>query len=67
MLFRAERVFFLYRCSGGFYRKYTGRSPQDRYIVDDVEVHDDINWCKVNILVSEKVFERLYENLRAYL
>ncbi|MEN3185789.1 MAG: phosphoenolpyruvate carboxykinase (ATP) [Atribacterota bacterium] len=47
--------------------KYTGRSPQDRYIVDDSEVHDRIDWGKVNIPVSEEIFERLYANLCAYL
>jgi phosphoenolpyruvate carboxykinase (ATP) len=46
--------------------KYTGRSPQDRYIVDSAEVHDHIDWGKINIPVSEEVFERLYENLGAY-
>ncbi|MGQ9748077.1 MAG: phosphoenolpyruvate carboxykinase (ATP), partial [Candidatus Caldatribacteriaceae bacterium] len=49
-----------------FTGKYTGRSPQDRYIVDNAEVHDHINWGKINIPVSEEVFERLYKNLCAY-
>lgn len=49
-----------------FTGKYTGRSPQDRYIVDNAEVHNHIDWGKINIPISEEVFERLYENLCAY-
>ena len=32
--------------------KFTGRSPDDRYIVDDEETHDMIDWGKVNHPIS---------------
>jgi phosphoenolpyruvate carboxykinase (ATP) len=28
--------------------KYTGRSPDDKFIVDTDNVHDHISWCDVN-------------------
>ena len=29
--------------------KYTGRSPNDKFIVDSAGVHDEIAWGKVNV------------------
>lgn len=46
--------------------KYTGRSPKDRFIVDNKEIHNDINWGSTNIAISEENFERLYARLLAY-
>ena len=28
--------------------KFTGRSPDDRYIVDDETTHNNIDWGKIN-------------------
>jgi len=36
--------------------KYTGRSPQDRYIVDSPGVHAAIDWGAVNIPMRSEVF-----------
>ena len=47
--------------------KYTGRSPDDRFIVDEPEFHDSIDWGKVNKPVSEAMFDRLKKGLTAYL
>lgn len=47
--------------------KYTGRSPYDRFIVDTEEVHDDINWGKVNLPIKDEIFNNIYARLTAYL
>lgn len=47
--------------------KYTGRSPDDRYIVDLPEIHDDIDWGKVNMPISAEKYESIYSRLTAYL
>lgn len=47
--------------------KYTGRSPLDRFIVDEPEFHDNIDWGKVNMPISEEKFERIYKGMTAYL
>ncbi len=39
--------------------KYTGRSPNDRYIVDRPSVQDEIDWGPVNIPMSPETFEGL--------
>ena len=47
--------------------KYTGRSPQDRFIVDTASVHNEISWGSVNKPVSEEVFDSLLGKLQSYL
>lgn len=47
--------------------KFTGRSPKDKYIVDQPAVHDDIDWGKINQPVSQEVFDGLYAKTVAYL
>ncbi|MFQ6674323.1 MAG: phosphoenolpyruvate carboxykinase (ATP), partial [Fidelibacterota bacterium] len=39
--------------------KYTGRSPRDRFIVDEPPVSENIWWGPVNRPVSEEVFDTL--------
>lgn len=46
--------------------KYTGRSPNDRFIVDEPLVHEHINWSKGNKGISSEVFEKLFEKAMAY-
>ncbi|MDN3451731.1 phosphoenolpyruvate carboxykinase (ATP) [Planococcus sp. APC 3906] len=40
--------------------KYTGRSPKDKYIVDEPISKDKIDWGSVNRPISSEVFENLY-------
>ncbi len=47
--------------------KYTGRSPNDRFIVDTKAVHDEINWGKINIPISEENFDKLYKKIASYM
>lgn len=46
--------------------KYTGRSPNDKFIVDSSGVHEDIDWGKVNKPISQEKFDALYEKIIAY-
>lgn len=41
----------------------TGRSPNDKYIVDTPSVHDKIAWGKVNRPVSEEKFDMVYDQI----
>ncbi|MTI89103.1 MAG: phosphoenolpyruvate carboxykinase (ATP) [Balneolaceae bacterium] len=47
--------------------KYTGRSPQDKFIVDQPSIHDDIDWGDINQPISEEVFDNLFEKTVDYL
>ncbi len=47
--------------------KYTGRSANDRFVVDLPEIHDDIDWGKVNVPISEEKFDRIYKGITSYL
>ena len=47
--------------------KYTGRSPDDKYIVDSPEVHNDIDWGSVNRPMKQEVFDSIYSKVLAYL
>ena len=47
--------------------KYTGRSPEDRYIVDDSETHANIDWGKVNHPFPEDKFDKLYEKMKKHI
>ena len=39
--------------------QYTGRSPNDRFIVDTKKVHNKINWGKVNVPITPENFKKL--------
>ncbi len=47
--------------------KYTGRSPDDKFIVDVPSIHDEIEWGKVNVPISEEKFNAIYNKMMAYL
>lgn len=47
--------------------KYTGRSAQDKFIVDSNFVHDKINWGDVNVPISKTVFDNIKSKIITYL
>jgi len=47
--------------------KYTGRSPKDRFIVDQDSINGNIDWNDINKPIQEKVFDDLYEKVIAHL
>ncbi|MFS8579163.1 MAG: phosphoenolpyruvate carboxykinase (ATP) [Novibacillus thermophilus] len=47
--------------------KFTGRSPKDKYIVDEPSVHSAIDWGPVNQPISESQFDQIYERLLRYM
>ena len=47
--------------------KYTGRSPDDKFIVDTPAIHDDIAWGKVNRPISREKFDSIKNKALAYL
>ena len=42
---------------------YTGRSPKDKYIVDEPSSNSDIWWGPVNKKISEETFNELYDQV----
>ncbi len=47
--------------------EYTGRSPKDKFIVDNPQVKDDIEWGPINQPISEEKFLNLYDQVLDYL
>ncbi|MGE8001239.1 phosphoenolpyruvate carboxykinase (ATP) [Lysinibacillus sp. NPDC093190] len=47
--------------------KYTGRSPKDKYTVEEDSTKDKIDWGKVNRPISSEVFDNLYVKVVKYL
>nr|WP_106780552.1 phosphoenolpyruvate carboxykinase (ATP) [Lysinibacillus timonensis] len=47
--------------------KYTGRSPKDKFIVEEESTKDKIDWGKVNQTISAEVFDNLYVKVINYL
>ncbi len=47
--------------------KYTGRSPEDRFIVDDATTHDTVDWGKINKPFDAEAFNALRSRQKAYL
>mgnify|MGYP003313381768 CR=1 FL=1 len=46
--------------------KYTGRSPQDRYIIYDDETHETIDWGNVNRQFPSEKFNHLFEKMKKH-
>ena len=47
--------------------KRTGRSPLDRFIVQDESINADIHWGEVNRPISLSAFETLWDEAHAYI
>lgn len=47
--------------------KYTGRSPNDKFIVKDEVTADQIEWGSVNVPFSEAKFREMYDKVVDYL
>ena len=46
--------------------KYTGRSPDDKFIVEEPSSQEEIHWNKLNVAISENNFNRLYRRVLSY-
>jgi len=47
--------------------KYTGRSPDDRFIVDDEQTHNTVDWGKVNHPIAGDKFDNLFEKMKKHI
>ncbi|MEM2856692.1 MAG: phosphoenolpyruvate carboxykinase (ATP) [Candidatus Nitrosocaldaceae archaeon] len=47
--------------------KYTGRSPDDRYIVDDTLTHDTVDWNNVNHPFTEDRFFNILNKMKNHI
>ncbi|MDQ0215775.1 phosphoenolpyruvate carboxykinase (ATP) [Oikeobacillus pervagus] len=47
--------------------KYTGRSPKDKFIVEEPSTKDKIDWGSVNRPISKDAFDHLYNKVVDYL
>ncbi|HEY9609110.1 phosphoenolpyruvate carboxykinase (ATP) [Allocoleopsis sp.] len=47
--------------------KYTGRSPKDKFIVDEPSIHNEIDWNTVNVPIAIEKFDLLYKRMLAYI
>ena len=46
---------------------HTGRSPNDRFVVEEDSTKDNIWWGNVNVAISEENFERLLDKMLGHL
>ncbi len=46
--------------------KYTGRSPDDRFIVYDETTHDTVDWGKINHRFPAGKFDQIFEKIKRF-
>lgn len=73
----AELTEFAIRCGEGVLAaegplvvetgEHTGRSPKDKFIVEDQRTRDTVWWGEVNAPMTPEAFERLHAKVLAYL
>ena len=44
--------------------QHTGRSPNDRFVVEEATAKDDIRWGNVNVAMSEENFDGLLDKMQ---
>ena len=47
--------------------KYTGRSPDDRFIVDDEQTHDTVDWGKINHPFPGDKFDKIFDKMKKHI
>ncbi len=47
--------------------KFTGRSPKDKFVVEQPAIQDEIDWGPINQPTSEEVFNNLFAKVQSYL
>ncbi len=47
--------------------KFTGRSPKDRFIVEDDKTQDSVWWGNINIPISEEKFDQIHQKMIKHL
>jgi phosphoenolpyruvate carboxykinase (ATP) len=47
--------------------KFTGRSPKDKFIIEQDSIQNEIDWGEVNQPASEEVFDNLFKKVQNYL
>ena len=47
--------------------RFTGRSPDDKYIVDDEITHGAVDWGKVNKPISEENFDKIFRRMKKHI
>ncbi|MFD1396047.1 phosphoenolpyruvate carboxykinase (ATP) [Kroppenstedtia eburnea] len=47
--------------------KFTGRSPKDKYLVEDPDIRDQIDWGDINRPMDPGTFEHLFQQVQDYL
>ena len=47
--------------------RFTGRSPDDKYIVDDDVTHNTVDWGKVNHPISEENFDKIFKRMKKHI
>lgn len=46
---------------------HTGRSPKDRFIVDDANTHSKVLWNEINQPISENSFDAIFKQIQKYM
>lgn len=59
--------YLLHHLTLGVRTGHTGRSPKDRFIVDDSTTHDSVLWNQINQPISPENFNAIFTHVRQYM